>query len=487
MRPVSSALGRCFLLLVFLPYLLFGASCPDQVANPADCTNDESLCTKNGLVCDPVIHSCVKSVGCLSAAMCSQATASVCTGGQCEACSEDAQCAAWSQLRNVTPARSFCVSLDQQNTCAECRPGMDTTDCTNPLSPVCDSFLGICRPCRANKDCPSQICRKRGDYPETAPIPGLTTGQCVPASQIAYVDQDADGCLTTGTDSTPDKPFCSVAAALKTDRVYVSIAPSVLYYANLTVDLPDQTRVLVAPSADTRSYAIHDHITVKNGTLVLENLYLLPITATAPALTCTGAASSLYVMGGLLLNANKLQTRLIDASADCRQLVVDRSQVSCFNTPKYGILVGGAGPAQTSFRIVNTQVLSCGGGAMGNDPVAIQLNEGATGYFGFNVVVGNYQGILCKTATQTVVNSIFTQNNAANITGCTFSPEYNITDAAKVDYTSPPYLKINSAKNAMYIFDKGLPPPDKDMVPVDADGNPRPQGAGYDIGIQELK
>src|SRR3954468_8517415 len=121
MPPVLVVLG--------FSLLLFCASCPQQVPNPADCTYDESICTDAGLACDPRLHQCVALVGCLSAAMCSSPSASVCSNNQCSACTADADCSDWSHLRNATPQRPYCLQLGQQSTCAECRPGQANSDC----------------------------------------------------------------------------------------------------------------------------------------------------------------------------------------------------------------------------------------------------------------------------------------------------------------------------------------------------------------------
>lgn len=476
MRPV---------LFVFGLFLVLGnASCPQQVQNPADCTYDDSICTNAGLSCDPKLHQCVAVAGCLTAAMCSSPSASACIDSQCAACTTDAQCGDWSRLRNATPQRNFCVSLGQQNTCSECRPGLSETDCPDPMSSICDATLALCRPCRADKDCASRICRKLGDYPEVSPVPGVLTGQCVPSSQISYVDQDNPACQASGTSSTPAQPLCSVTAAFNTGLPYISIAPSRMYYPELNLNMPGKIFVMVGPNADTRSYAYYDRITVTNGTLVLANIYLAPITAGNAQINCIGSQSSVYVTSSNMVNANKIQTRLIDASKDCGQITVDRMLMSCLNLAKSALLIGGTGTVTTNYRVVNTAIASCGGAA---EPYAIQISDKAQGYFGFNNIYGNYRGIQCTSSSQTIVNSIVAANALSQIDGCTFDPAYNLTDVDKIDAPSAPFLQPTGAKNTMNVVDKALAPAASQLVPIDFDGNPRPQGKGYDIGIQELK
>lgn len=471
--------------VLWLCSLFLHLSCLQQVQNPADCTNDESTCTSKGLVCDPRLHQCVALDGCVTSAMCTSPAASSCISNRCSACAEDTECAEWSRLRNATPRRNFCAKISQQTTCAECRPGMGAVDCPDPQSSICDASLGLCRPCRADKDCASRICRKLGDYPETSPVPGLAVGQCVPMDQISYVDQDNSGCQMSGDSSTPDKPFCKLSSAFALTKPYISLAPSKKFYPDISMDLPGKTFILVGPHPDTRSFSYVDRITVNNGTLVLSNLYLATNSNATAQIQCIGSGSSLFVTTSTMINLNMRATRLIDASMDCGQLTVDRMLISCGNQAKFGILVGGTGAVMTKYRIVNSAVLSCGGST--GDPYGVQINEKASGYFGFNTLYGNYKGILCKTPSQAVANSIVTANTSAQIDGCTFDPKNNILDGTLLDYPSPPFLQPISQKNDMNIVDKGSPPPDDNRVLVDHDGNIRPQGAGYDIGLQELK
>ena len=477
MRPVLSVL--------VLGLFLFVASCPQQVPNPADCTYDESICTSAGLSCDPRLHQCVSVKGCLTAAMCSSPSASVCTDSQCSPCTADADCSDWSRLRNATPPRDFCVQMGGQSTCAQCRPGMGATDCPDPANSICDSALALCRPCRADKDCSSGICRKLGDYPEVSPVTGLPTGQCVPSSQISYVDQDNPQCQASGTTSSPTQPLCTLTTALGLSLPYISIAPSKKFYPNINLNMPGKLFVIVGPNADTRSYAYFDHITVSSGTLVLVNLYLYPMTAGSAQVTCTGSQSSLYLVSSSMVNVGKLSIRLVDASMDCGQITLDRMLMSCLNQNKAGLLIGGTGSVTTNYRIVNNAIVSCGGSA--GDPYAVQISDQASGYFGFNNVYANYKGIQCTSSKQTIVNSIVAANTASQIDGCSFDPQYNITDSAKIDAPSAPFLQPSGLNNDMNIVDKALAPSGSQQVLIDYDGNLRPQGKGYDIGIQELK
>lgn len=479
MKTVSSALGLCLWGL--------SLSCVQQVPNPADCTNDETTCTSKGLVCDPRLRQCVAIDGCVTSAMCSSPSASTCADNQCSACTADAECSEWSRLRNATPKRSFCTQINQQATCAECRPGMGATDCPDPSSSICDNSLGLCRPCRTDRDCASRICRKLGDYPEVSPVPGLQTGQCVPSEQIAYVDQDNSGCQASGAASTKDKPFCQIATALATSKPYISLAPSKRLYPNITLNAPDKLVVLVGPHQDTRSYSYVERVTVNSGTLILNNLYLVP-DVTSPQISCIGSKSSLFLVNSSLINVNQVPTRLIDATQDCGQITLDRMLISCSNAERSALLIGGTGAVTTNYRVVNSAIVSCGGSSTGADMYGVQINQKAAGYFGFNTVYGNYKGIVCKTpATQSVVNSIVTMNTAAQIDGCTFDPSSNILDSNKLDCPSPPFLQPISEKNDQNVVNKGVAPPAEQRVPVDYDGNPRPQGAGFDIGMQELK
>jgi len=121
--------------------------------NPNRCCTDEADCMANdipvgstcndGLVCRG--NQCIAETCTTSSSDC-ESTDPYCVDSLCAAaCIDDTQCPGAAQ----DPADKFCVG----GTCVVCRVGMD--DC--PASaPVCDG--GACRACTADSDCASEAC-----------------------------------------------------------------------------------------------------------------------------------------------------------------------------------------------------------------------------------------------------------------------------------------------------------------------------------------
>src|SRR5262249_41210709 len=119
---------------------------------------------------------------------------------------------------------------------------------------------------------------------------------------------------------------------------------------------------------------------------------------------------------------------------------------------------------------------------------AVQLNKPAVGYLGFNFIIQNNLAVKCLN-NQLVDNSLIVNNpgsGAAQVSGCNLD-SHNILDIDQIDSSTLPFLQENSPKNAMNVVDKGHAPPTDHPVLFDYDGNPRPQGGDYDIGMQELR
>ncbi len=454
--------------------------------NPNDCRNNAGLCTAKGDICDQATGLCARTDGsCTSATMCMMPSATVCTNNQCVPCGTNEDCIFWSTSRNATPKRSFCVNIHEANLCTECRPGQDLIDCTDPNKPTCDSNNGVCRDCRADNECISGICRKPGDYPDDPPIQNLKFGQCVSIDDISYVNKDKAGCLSSGSASSPDVPFCQLDAAINAGKPYIKIAGNTNgKYQKINKDLQGRSFILVGEGRDTKPTLL-DEVRVQNGALVLSNLQVLASNNMAAAVTCDGSGSSIYMVNSKIGNNGG---RAVDAHLDCQHLTVDRSMIDCHNNPKYGLFIGGTDVAKTTYRILNSAVIQCGDIADTGELYGIYLNLKAEGTFMFNTVYLNSRGLNCSNGKLYTTNSIITGSTTGiNMESNCGTPSYTVTGNVDFMPGSEPKLVDGSAKNDACCVDKAQPPTGSQMFPTDYYGTSRPQGNGYDIGYQELK
>lgn len=325
--------------------------------------------------------------------------------------------------------------------------------------------------CIADNECASGLCRKAGDLPTTPPIAGLMTGQCVPAGQIAYVDNSAKGSDTNP--GTQAMPFQTVAKAMMAGKPYISVAASATKYPAVSVS--SGNFVMVGPGRDLSPTATFDSITVSGGALVVAEAQVTPMLSAA-AVTCSGASSSVSLVHTIITNTSG---RGVDASATCGQLTVERSRVT---GTRYGIIIAGTVSTPVTYRIVNTAVTNSGNMASG-ELHGVYLDRYASGYFAFNTLNNNNRGINCTTG-QMISDSIVTGTGPANANAVDSCTAMRVV-TANVDIMAGPEPKLlDTAKNATCCIDKAIP--DASAPKVDYYGTSRPQGAAYDIGYFEV-
>lgn len=463
---------------------LSGGSCLSAATdNPANCTIADHMCS-NEEVCDTDKQMCVpKKLSCTDSSACSF-TVPACPALThiCTACSADTECKSWSMTHNMfsgsaqAPKFNYCKSAK----CNECSPDvMDTPEgsmhCPDPLNKICDKTSFTCRGCVSDGDCNSGICRKSGDFPETSPVNGLQTGQCVPASEIAYASNNASGCTDTGTNSKTT-PFCSVDKAILNGKRYINLTQGGSYPA-LTVT--GGNVVIAGVGRDSSTPAVFPSISLTGaGTLTVSGLQ---VTANATAgISCRGG-STLYVRDVVV--TNKMGGRGIDAEQDCAKLYVDRTRIN--GTYGYGIVVGGAGATTVDYSITNTAITSAGSPSGEEYALYLGAKSSPAGFFAFNTFTSNLRGVICLSA-RTLSSSIIQANTGSQVDGpCVTGPTVIVTGADLAAGTEPKLL--DTPNNAAKVIDKGMMPSGNIVVPTDYYGVPRPQGGGYDIGYQELK
>ena len=491
---------RTFFIL-FAGTLLSCEAIFPAIDNPEYCTNENPEICPADTTCDVAQHACVPIRNtCKDSSSCMSTTAAACPVEThiCTPCTADNECKAWSTTHNTTINYGSCRTATPQGqqtpgrTCVECWPknvlGSTETEvkCTaDPLKPACDidatgQGTGLCRPCKLDAECETGICRKAGDYPASSP---LQTGQCVAPTQIVYVN-NYNGATTSacsdGADAmgTPDKPFCTIQKAVSMGKgPYISVAPSSAHYGS--VNVTSGSFIVNGPGRDVNPSAQIQQITVNGGTITLLGMQIVGTgNVNDTAVSCSGASSSVYLFNSMV----NTDSRAIDASANCGQLTIDRTLVSCKGQPKFGALVGSDTGTPTSYRIVNSGFSGCGNSMGVMEPYTIKLNGGASGVFAFNTVTGAYRAMYCGSSTQRILNSIVVAMQSD--TGCDYTNSGSITDFSLFDKTALPRLTLMSYDA---VVDRGIDPGLQPAIITDVDGKMRPMGSQYDVGMQEIR
>lgn len=443
--------------------------------NKENCTTDVGAiaCKDEGGQCDVATGKCRKDLSCASAVDCAMGSAAWCKDGQCVPCDVDTRCVVWTNARNPSPRRDYCASLtNSPNTCAQCRPGQDKTDCTDLLKPTCDAASGLCRACAKDSDCASGVCRKPGDYPTSPPVAGLMTGQCVSSDSIAYVNNSGTPACAGTNSGSQTEPVCTVmqAQTLTPARAYIRLIGSGTPYVIPAVAAGGNL-VIVGPGHSANPGAqVTNPISVTGGSLVLQGVQITQTTVVGmPAVRCSGG--SLFLLDSSVVSDYKG----VDGTG-CGQLYVERTRVS---SGQRGILVSGP------YRIVNTAVASAGtGGGVGGEEYAVDLTTGATGYFAFNTITRYFGGVRCLPSLTLTDSIIVTSMN--DVGGC--MTQRVVTGANNVELATglEPKLLNKGAKNTACCIDQGRMPASNEPVPTDFYGTARPNGEEYDIGFHEI-
>lgn len=423
--PILRYWRKVFIMRMFSlcgVYLLLLGACQEQMSN-SDCTLAANPCAA-GFVCDAATRTCISPN---------------CTGASCTKCKA-------------------------------------STECLDSAKPVCELPSGSCRPCAADSECDSGLCRKAGDYPVTPPISGLMSGQCIPTSQVVHVNSGSTSCSdSAGTPGTGAQPFCQLSAALVSAKPYYKLAGSTVTYNGVTST--SGNFVIVGPGRDASPPARIDSSSINSGSVVFSGVQLRikgGIGGGTTAITCKGSSSNLYVVDSVVSG-----TQGIDASQDCGQLTVNRSRIQGL---RGGLLIGGKGTVVTNYAITNSTVTNSGNSMFLGETCGTKISAKASGLFLYNTLTANYEGLCCD-GTQSVSDSIVA-GNTFQVSGCITS---RVVESAVDLATGIEPKLLDTPNNAACCIDKGLNPSGGAMVPTDYFGTARPRGNGYDIGFHELK
>lgn len=419
-----------------------GHSCiPDPAASdcegPADCTNpDRPLCIDN--VC----------VQCDQDGDCDAATP-VCNlvSHLCGACEEDLQCEA-----RVDATRCFV----DDGACVQCLDG--PADCTSDTAPVCDDDSHACRGCTADDECPSDVCDE-------------SSGACIDEANVIYLTSTGASSGTC-TQATPCNTFALGLAAVAGGRNVIKAAPGT--YTG-PIDVNALTVTIFADGVTAQPASTEAILLVRNAAdATIEGLKITGVigSGSTVAATCTGST-----------------------------LRLRRSSIVA-NTGGGGVLLDGC-----EFSLVNNVIAVNGSGTslFGGVKISDLSNPGMHELL-FNTITANsgtsnaITGVECASVLTPLVfsNNIVYGNPVMGLgtqvggsASCTWTysdigPAQTVAGTGNIN-TDPMF--VDPATRNFHIM-PGSPVENladaAATVPVDLDGDARPQDGRSDIGADEL-
>lgn len=372
-----------------------------------------------------------------------------------------------------------------------------SVDCTVAAQPFCQLSTHTCRACEADVECNSHLCSE-------------SAGTCVDLAAALYVapaptGSDANACTTEGS------PCATISGALgKLTATRHSIRVANGTYSDSIVLVAANGPILV--SGETASFknttinftatgfgsGTHDHVMEgTNLTLTVEGMSLRGGTTEGVRMS-GGGKVTLYEVeltndaGGVDCNGSTCvveQSSItgnagigIASSATGTVLTVGQSVIA--NNTLAGIDTGN-----TSYTIVNSIITNNLGGGV------VIGTLGATHRFDFNTVADNGgattpTGIRCAAAATAITNSIFSGNGTAPQIATNCSATYSLfTDTnpggtgnvqGLSSFVGASNYHITASSAARNAADPGS------GEATDIDGEHRPQGAGRDMGADEI-
>jgi hypothetical protein len=266
-----------------------------------------------------------------------------CVDMACVSCEKLSSCA------EFEPTKPACES--KSGHCVEC---ITNDDCVSVDEPACDGETATCGPCTEHDQCPMTACN-------------LETGQCFPTDNILYVYNEINVCSDkVEYGLTPDKPLCTLSAALKRavagKPITIKVRPSVKSQ-NLPAGLPIGAYVIAIVPQDalvpTLLMSTSDFPALKlssgNKVFMLKIAVQSGIGISGPAVDCGDAS--------LWLDRQKIFGNDVAIHADNCLLHLRRTVI--FSNTGGGLDIEGSDPAKANLWLENSFLTENNGDTFG--------------------------------------------------------------------------------------------------------------------------
>ncbi|MGN6107206.1 MAG: choice-of-anchor Q domain-containing protein [Kofleriaceae bacterium] len=449
----------------------------------------------NGLACDGV--NCIEPT-CSRPSDCVDPTLPYCVDGICVACDTQSDLGCKPVLPVCDPVTTSCVACQADEDCnshpgtpicsasGACIACMGAQDCMNP-TPVCES--GGCRACRNDAECGSGICD--GD------------GTCVEPSKVVFV-------ATTGIDSgscTQTQPCATIPYATtqtSSARYHILVSPGI-YNSGITGLGPGDRVHIHGYGATVRPSLVltangQDAALVDGGSLTISGLTIEqePGNVNGRAIHCVNQGTLRIEQVRILVPYHNVLAETCSVRIDGSSFARNDNKAWAIEARSgtfemYGSSTGMGGVYTTGSVSTLTNNLITGTG--------VRLFS-ATGTMSFNTIAdttlpsGSARAVECGTAApnrpELFSNIIWVPNgttdlmisacrNRDNLIGPIEQPGGGGGGNFNMDpqFVGPGNYHLRPTSPAV---DKASTGP-----AIDRDGEPRPQGVGWDLGADEVR